>query len=103
VTYDVFFTRKAEEDLKELTRQGHRERIKALVEILENDPFQSPPRYKCLTGEMKGMFSRRINKEHRLVYEVMPSEDGISEGIVKVHRLRSHYKGVVPLFLSIGL
>jgi len=102
VTYEVIFTRKAEEDLKELTKQGYGKKIKELVEILENDPFQTPPKYKSLTGEMKGMFSRRINIEHRLVYEIIPAEDDAFEGTVKVYRLRTHYEGIIPLFFLIS-
>jgi Txe/YoeB family toxin of toxin-antitoxin system len=98
----VLFTHKAEEDRKELTKQGYGKKIRELIEILEKDPFQDPPKYKRLTGEMKGMFSRRINVEHRLVYEIIPSEDVAFEGTVKVYRLRTHYKGIIPLFFLIG-
>ena len=101
MTYEVLFTRKAEDDLKELTKQGFGKKIKELIVILENDPFQNPPKYKHLAGELRGIFSRRINIEHRLVYEVIPSEDDKFEGTVKVLRLRTHYKGIIPLFLFI--
>jgi Txe/YoeB family toxin of toxin-antitoxin system len=80
VTYEVIFTRKAEEDRKELTRHGYGKKIKGSAEVLENDPFQNPPKYKHLTGEMKGMSSRRINIEHRMVYEIIPAEDDAFEG-----------------------
>jgi Txe/YoeB family toxin of toxin-antitoxin system len=99
VTYEVLLSRKAEEDRIELTRQGYGKKIKELIEILEVDPFQDPPRYKHLNGEMKGMFSRRINAEHRIVYEVVPPEDDTFKGTVLVHRLRTHYKGIIPLSL----
>jgi Txe/YoeB family toxin of toxin-antitoxin system len=98
VTYEVFLARKAEEDLKELIKQGYGKKIKELIRILEKDPFQNPLRYKLLTGEMKGMFSRRINIEHRLVYEVLSFENEEFKGTVKVHRIRTHYKGIIPLF-----
>ena len=98
MTYEVIFTHKAEEDLKELTRQGYGKKIRELIEILENDPFQDHPKYKKLAGEMEGMFSRRINIEHRLVYEIIPAEDNVFEGTVKAYRLRTHYRGIIPLF-----
>jgi Txe/YoeB family toxin of toxin-antitoxin system len=102
VTYEVLFTRKAEEDLKELLKQGLGKKIKELIVILEKDPFQNPPKYKHLSGEMKGMFSRRINIEHRLVYEIIPSEDDAFEGTVKVLGSKTHYKGNIPLFFFIN-
>jgi len=98
VTYEVFLTPKALKDLEELDRCGYGQKARELLSVLEEDPFQDPPRYKQLSGDMKGMFSRRINVEHRLVYDVMPSDDAIYQGKVIVHRMRTHYKGVIPAF-----
>jgi Txe/YoeB family toxin of toxin-antitoxin system len=58
-----------------------------LIKIIEKDPFQSPPRYKSLRGELKGCFSRRINIQHRLVYEVLEKEK-----IVHILRMWTHYE-----------
>ena len=98
----MVLARKAEEDQADLIKMGYGKRIKELIKVLEEDPFMDPPRYKKLTGEMKGMFSRRINIEHRLVYEVLPAEDEEFRGIVKVVRMKTHYKGIIPLFLMIA-
>jgi len=68
------------------------------LDLLIIDPFRYPPKYKKLRGEVEGSFSRRISAEHRLVYDVMPSENNEFQGIVKVHRLRTHYKGIIPVF-----
>ena len=98
MTYKVILTPKAADDLKELERSGYGRKAKELLAILEKDPFQDPPHYKQLTGNMKGAFSRRINIEHRLVYDVMPSDDRDFQGKVIVHRMRTHYKGIIPSF-----
>ena len=96
MTYEIFLTPKAKEDLDELDRCGCGQKARRLLVILEYDPFRNPPRYKQLSGSMKGLFSRRINAEHRLVYEIMPSDDEEYQGKVVVYRMRTHYKGIIP-------
>ena len=96
--YEVVLVPKAKEDLDELKRSGYGRKAKELLTVLEEDPFRNPPKYKQLGGNMKGLFSRRINIEHRLVYEVLPSTDEKYQGRVKVHRMRTHYKGMIPIF-----
>ncbi|MCL2147810.1 MAG: Txe/YoeB family addiction module toxin [Methanomassiliicoccaceae archaeon] len=81
----------------ELERSGYGRKARKLLSILEEDPFRSPPKYKRLGGNMKGLFSRRISVEHRIVYEVMPPIDDRYQGRVKVHRMRTHYKGIIPV------
>ena len=98
MVYEVFLTPKAEKDLEELDRCGYGQKVRELLAILEKDPFQNPPRYKQLGGNLKGTFSRRISLEHRLVYDVMPSENDSYRGKVVVHRMRTHYKGIIPAF-----
>ena len=100
--YEVLLSKKAKDDREELTKQGYGEKIEELIEILKNDPFQNPPNYKQLTGEMKGLLSRRINREHRLVYEIIPAEDKRFKGTVIIIRMRTHYKGIIPLFFLIA-
>ena len=96
--YEVMLTPKAKEDLNELERGGYGRKARELLTILEEDTFKSPPKYKQLSGNMKGMFSRRINVEHRIVYEILPAVDERYRGRVKVHRMRTHYKGIIPAF-----
>ena len=100
--YEVVLTPKAKEDLDELERGGYGRKARALLTILEEDPFKNPPKYKQLGSNMKGMFSRRINIEHRLVYEVLPPVSEQYQGRVKVHRMRTHYKGIIPMFFFIN-
>jgi len=95
--YEVVLVPKAKEDLDELERSGYGRKARELLIILEEDPFRSPPKYKQLSGNMKGMFSRRINIEHRIVYEVLPPVDDRYQGRVKVYRMRTHYKGIIPI------
>jgi Txe/YoeB family toxin of toxin-antitoxin system len=95
--YEVVLVPKAKEDLDELERSGYGRKARELLAILEEDPFKNPPKFKQLGGNMKGMFSRRIKVEHRLVYEVLPPVNEQYQGRVKVHRMRTHYKGVIPL------
>jgi len=97
VTYEVLLSPQAKEDLYELDRSGYGRKAREVLNILKEDPFRNPPKYKQLSGTMKGMFSRRINLEHRIVYEVAPSEDKEYKGIVTVHRMRTHYKGIIPI------
>jgi len=96
VKYEVFLTPKAAEDLDELDRCGYGRKARELLAILEDDPFRDPPRYKQLSGNMKGLFSRRINVEHRLVYEILPSENVEFQGKIVVYRMRTHYEGIIP-------
>jgi len=96
VTYEVLLTTKALKDLEELDRCGYGQKARELLAILENDPFQNPPKYKKLIGNIRGSFSRRINVEHRLVYDVVPPDSEEFQGKVIVQRMRTHYKGIIP-------
>ncbi|WP_048111538.1 Txe/YoeB family addiction module toxin [Candidatus Methanoplasma termitum] len=96
MAYDVRLAPPAIEDLCELERSGYGRKARELLTVLEEEPLRNPPKYKKLSGDMKGKFSRRINAEHRLVYEVLPSKDEKYEGEVRVHRMRTHYKGIIP-------
>lgn len=80
--YRVKFSRRAEKDKQLLKASGLEGKVKALLNILMEDPFQSPPRYEALSDNLAGCFSRRINRQHRLVYQVF--ED---EGVVKILRM----------------
>jgi Txe/YoeB family toxin of toxin-antitoxin system len=87
VNYKVVFTKQAQKDAKKLSASGLKEKAKRLIEILRDNPYQSPPNYEKLVGDLAGAFSRRINIQHRLVYEVIDSEK-----IVKVIRMWTHYE-----------
>ncbi|MDP9360039.1 MAG: Txe/YoeB family addiction module toxin [Acidobacteriota bacterium] len=83
----VVFTPQAAKDAKKLKRSGLKAKAEALLEILRSDPFQSPPPFEKLAGDLAGAFSRRINIQHRLVYQVLRRDR-----IVKVLRMLTHYE-----------
>ena len=83
----VVFTPQAAKDAKKLSRSGLKSKAEVLIEILRGDPFQSPPPFEKLVGDLAGAFSRRINIQHRLVYQVLRRER-----VVKVIRMWTHYE-----------
>lgn len=86
VKWRLVYTRQAQKDASKLAAAGLKEQAAALLEIVEANPFQTPPPYEKLIGDLAGAYSRRINIHHRLVYQVLEEEH-----IVKVIRLWSHY------------
>ena len=87
VTWRLVYTRQAQKDARRLAEAGLKDKAVALLEILEVNPFQSPPPFEKLVGDLAGAYSRRINIQHRLVVQVLEEER-----IVKVIRLWSHYE-----------
>jgi Txe/YoeB family toxin of toxin-antitoxin system len=87
MTYRLVFTKQAVKDAKRLKNTSVAPRAKKLLEIISKDPFLSPPDFEKLLGDLEGAYSRRINLQHRLVYQVMERER-----IVKVLRLWTHYE-----------
>jgi len=85
--WTLVYTRQAQKDAKKLSSAGLKLKAEELIRLLEADPFQSPPRYEKLVGDLSGAYSRRINIQHRLVYQVL--ED---DRIVKVIRMWTHYE-----------
>ena len=83
----VVFTKQAQKDAKKLSAAGLRPKAERLLAILGEDPFRNPPPYEKLVGDLAGFYSRRINIQHRLVYQVYQDER-----IVKVIRLWAHYE-----------
>ena len=83
----VVFTHQAAKDARKLKRAGLKPKAEVLLAILAADPFQSPPPFEKLVGDLAGSFSRRINIQHRLVYQVLRRER-----IVKVLRMWTHYE-----------
>ena len=87
MSYQLVFTKQAQKDAKKLASSGLRSKAESLLAILQIDPFQTPPPYEKLIGDLAGAYSRRINIQHRLVYQVYESER-----VVKVIRLWTHYE-----------
>ena len=83
----VVFARHALKDAKKLSAAGLKEQAQALLDILANDHFQNPPAFEKLVGDLDGAYSRRINIQHRLVYQVYDAER-----TVKVLRMWTHYE-----------
>lgn len=94
----VVFTKQAANDAKNLKAAGLEGKAKRLVEVVRVDPFGTPPAYEGLVGSLAGLYSRRINIQHRFVYSVdatLVDYDGTSyEGTVKVVRMWTHYEGM---------
>jgi toxin YoeB len=87
VKWRLVYTRQAQKDAKKLSSAGLKEKALLLLKIIEHNPFQTPPPYEKLLGDLAGGYSRRINIQHRLVYQVLEEER-----VVKVIRLWSHYE-----------
>jgi toxin YoeB len=87
VTWQLVYTRQAQKDAKKLAAAGLKDKAKELLEILQVNPFHSPPPYEKLVGDLSGAYSRRINIQHRLVYQVLKDEH-----TVKVIRMWTHYR-----------
>ena len=96
--YRIVYAKQAVKDVKHLKASGLDKKAKELIEVLRQNPFQNPPPYEGLVGNLKGFFSRRINIQHRLVYQVYPepvAEKTVEyEGTVKLVRMWSHYEGM---------
>lgn len=87
VKWQIVFAKDALKDAKKVSAGGMREKAQALLDVLAKDPFQNPPPYEKLVGDLAGAYSRRINIQHRLVYEVFKKEH-----IVRVLRMWTHYE-----------
>ena len=87
MTWQVVFARQAVKDAQKLAAAGLKDKACALLDILRANPFQNPPPYEKLVGDLVGAYSRRINIQHRLVYEVLAEQR-----TVKVLRMWSHYE-----------
>lgn len=87
VKWKIVYTKQAQKDAKKLSSSGLKPKALKLLNILETNPYQNPPPYERLVGDLKGAISRRINIQHRLVYQILEKEK-----TVKVIRLWSHYE-----------
>ncbi len=86
-SWQLLYTKAAQKDAKNLDAAGLKEKALQLLDVLAENPFQNPPPYEKLVGDLVGAYSRRINIQHRLVYQVLEAEK-----IVKILRMWSHYE-----------
>ena len=87
MSWRIVFTKKAPKDAKKLSAFNLKAKAEAIIQILREDPYQVPPPYEKLVGDLAGAYSRRINIQHRIVYQVLDDENTI-----KVIRMWTHYE-----------
>jgi Txe/YoeB family toxin of toxin-antitoxin system len=87
VSWRVVFTKQAQKDAKKLSASSLKQKAEALINILHKNPYQVPPPYEKLIGYLAGAYSRRINIQHRLIYQIFNEEK-----IVKIVRMWTHYE-----------
>lgn len=87
VKWQLYYTKQAQKDAKKLSSAGLRSKTEYLLSILESNPYQNPPSFEKLVGDLTGAFSRRINIQHRLIYQVLEEEKA-----VKIIRMWTHYE-----------
>ena len=87
MTWRLAYTNQAQKDARKLASAGLKDKAQLLLEILAANPFQTPPPYEKLVGDLAGAYSRRINIQHRLVYQVLERDR-----VVKILRLWTHYE-----------
>ena len=84
--YTLYFTKQAQKDAVKISRSGLKPHVEKLLKIIEKNPFKSPPPYEKLLGDLSGAYSRRINIQHRLIYQIYSKEKAI-----KIIRMWTHY------------
>lgn len=87
MTWKLYYTKQAQKDARKLASSGLKSKAQELLQIIEQNPYQKPPPYEKLIGDLAGAYSRRINIQHRLVYQVLEEDKA-----VKVLRLWTHYE-----------
>ena len=87
VEYRVLYSKTALKDAKKLSSAKLAQKAQTLIEIIKKDPFQNPPPYEKLVGNLSGLYSRRINIQHRVVYEVREDDK-----VVRIHRMWTYYE-----------
>ena len=85
--YEVKLSKRAQKDLQKLKQSGLSKKAKSLVDILKENPWQNPPPYEKLVGDLNGFYSRRINVQHRLVYKVYEDEQAVA-----IYSMWTHYE-----------
>jgi Txe/YoeB family toxin of toxin-antitoxin system len=96
--YKIIYEKQAVKDLEKLKAFNLSQKAKHLVDIIRENPYQRPPRYEKLVGNLEGLYSRRINIQHRLVYQIYNTpvtiDDIFYEGTIKIIRMWTHYEKV---------
>jgi toxin YoeB len=87
VNWELVYTKHAQKDAKKVAASGLKRKAQELLNVLKENPYQNPPPYEKLAGDLNGAYSRRINIQHRLVYQVLEEEH-----VVKVLRIWTHYE-----------
>jgi len=87
VTWSIVYTRQAQKDARKIAASNLKSQAQRLLDLIARNPFQNPPPYEKLVGDLAGAYSRRINIQHRLVYQVY-----VAERTVKVLRMWTHYE-----------
>ena len=87
MSWELVYTKQAQKDAKKLSASGLKNKAQKLLSIIKDDPFQNPPPFEKLVGDLSGAYSRRINIQHRIVYQIYEQEK-----IVKIIRLWTHYE-----------
>lgn len=87
MSWKVVFTKQAQKDAKKISSSGLKSKAEDIIEILKQNPYQTPPSYEKLVGDLSGAYSRRLNIQHRIVYQIFNDEK-----IVKVIRMWTHYE-----------
>ncbi|MCW8800190.1 MAG: Txe/YoeB family addiction module toxin [Desulfobacter sp.] len=85
--WKVVFTKQAQKDAKKLSTSGLKSKAEEIIDILKTNPYQNPPSYEKLVGDLSGAYSRRLNIQHRIVYQIINDDK-----IVKVLRMWTHYE-----------
>lgn len=85
--WQLFYTNQAQKDAIKISASGYKEKVMRFLEIIKQDPYQNPPPYEKLVGDLSGAFSRRINIQHRLVYQLIEESHS-----VKILRMWTHYE-----------
>jgi Txe/YoeB family toxin of toxin-antitoxin system len=87
VSWELVYTKQAQKDAKKLASSGLKSKAKYLLQVIEENPFQTPPPFERLVGDLSGAISRRINIQHRIVYQVYEEQK-----VIKVLRMWTHYE-----------
>ena len=87
MSWKLVFTKQAQKDAKKIAQSGLKPQVSRLLDLLKADPFQNPPPYEKLVGDLSGAYSRRINMQHRLIYQILKDVQ-----TVKVIRMWTHYE-----------
>lgn len=87
VSWRIVFTKHAQKDAKKLSGSGLKSKAEEIIEILKQNPHQTPPPYEKLVGDLSGAYSRRLNIQHRIVYQILNDDK-----ILKVIRMWTHYE-----------